>query len=483
MIHAEMLIAGHFVGGSCDQTTGKAVMKSPWNGRTIGTAAEGGANDVEAAIAAAQEAFPVWSRTPVETRAKLLGAIAEKVRGRRQDLAELLVEEIGKPITWALAEVDRMAVTFDLSAEAARTQLGPFPQDLTYDKRGGDYEGLWQRVPLGPTLCIIPWNWPYNLGAHKIGPALAVGNTIVLKPSSRSPISSLSLARLIHEAGCPPGVLNAVNIPGALAQKAARDPRVKKVSFTGSPPVGWKLKEMLPKKAVTLELGGDASVIVLEDGDLELAAARSATSAFGYAGQVCISAQHIWAVDEIYDEFREHLIRATLDCPAGDPHDPQVVCGPLIDSEAADKVMDWVDEAVSGGGRLLAGARREGNLVSPTLVEGVPAYTRLASQEVFGPVLTLDRVNDLDEAILRTNASNYGIHASVFTRSRAFAEKAMAELEVGGVVINDYPSLRFDGMPYGGVKESGFGREGVRFAVAEMSLAKSYVRRREPSWE
>lgn len=477
MPHAEMLIDGHFIGGPCDQSVPKAVIRNPYNGSVAGTAAEGGWNEAEAAMAAATEAFASWRWSTPTDRAALLSRIAAAILDRREELAELLVEEIGKPVTWARGEVDRMAVTFDLSASAA-LELGPFRQDLSYDVRGKDYEGTWQRVPLGPTLCIVPWNWPFNLAAHKIGPALAVGNTVALKPASLSPISTLTLARLIHECGCPPGVLNAVNVPGKIAERMAQDARIKKVSFTGSPEVGWGLKTLLPTKRVTLELGGDASAIVLEDADLDWTAKRCALSAFGYAGQVCISLQHVWAVESVYEAIRDKLVAATRACPTGDPRLESTVCGPLISAEEAGRVQVWIEEAVRGGGTVLAGGNREGNVLTPTLIEGVPVASKLGCQEVFGPVMTLDRVASFEEAIERVNASPYGIHASIFTKDAAKASEVARRLEVGGVVVDDFPSLRFDGLPYGGVKESGFGREGVPFTVEEMTELKSVVRRR-----
>lgn len=476
MPHAEMLIAGHFIGGPCDQSVPKAVLRNPFTGGVAGTAAEGGADVAEAAVAAAAEAFDSWRSTPVETRAHLLSRIAETVRGRRDELADLLVDEVGKPVTWARGEVDRMAVTFELSAHAAGT-LGPFTEDLAYDARGEDYRGRWQRVPLGSVLCIVPWNWPFNLAAHKIGPALAAGNTVVLKPASLSPVCTLTLARLIHECGCPPGVLNAINVPGRIAERIAQDPRIKKVSFTGSPEVGWKLKGLLPAKRVTLELGGDASAIVLADADLDWSAKRCTLSAYGYAGQVCISLQHVWADDAIYESLRDRLIEETLSCPTGDPRLETTVCGPLIHADEADRIQAWISEAVSGGAKVLAGNARNGNVLTPTLIEGVPPDSNLGCREVFGPVLTLQRVASLSAAIESVNASSYGIHASVFSRDENACEIAASQLDVGGVVVNDYPSLRFDGLPYGGVKESGFGREGVPFAIEEMTELKSVVRR------
>lgn len=476
MPHAEMLIDGHFIGGPCDQSVPKSVLKSPWDGRVVGTAAEGGPNEAEAAMAAAMEAFPRWRNSEPEAREQLLRRIADTIRERRQELAQLLVDEVGKPVTWARGEVDRMAITFDLSASAVKL-LEREDCDLGYDSRGPGYTAFRQRVPLGPSLCIVPWNWPFNLAAHKIGPALAVGNTIVLKPSSLSPVSTLELARLIHECGCPPGVLNAVNVPGKIAEKMAQDDRIQKVSFTGSPAVGWKLKALLPQKRVTLELGGDSSVIVMPGADLEWASNRIAASAYGFAGQVCISAQHVWAHADLYDELRERLRKETLECPAGDPQDEGTVCGPVIQPEEAERIEDWIREAAAGGAQVIAEGKRVGNLIAPTLIENVPFESKVGCQEVFGPVLTLSRVDSLREAVGQTNRSRYGIHASIFGEENDALSKASCELEVGGVVVNDYPSLRFDGLPYGGVKASGFGREGVPHAVDEMTEWKSVVRR------
>ncbi len=477
MRHAEMLIAGHFLGGPCDQSVGKAVLRNPWNGRIVGTAAEGGANEVEAAIGAAVEAFQSWRRSKPSDRSVLLRRIAALVRDRRDELAAILVEEIGKPITWAFGEVDRTAITFELSAEAAGGNI-PAGHPLDYDPRGKDYTAESRREPFGPVLCIVPYNWPLNLAAHKIGPALAAGNAIVLKPSGQAPLATLTLARLIHEAGCPPGVLNAVNVSGALAERAAIDPRINKVSFTGSPAVGWSLKEKLPRKRVTLELGGNASAIALDDADVEWTASRLATCAYGYAGQVCISAQHVWATPGIYASLRDRLIAATESCPTGDPANTETVCGPLISAEAASKVEEWIHEAERAGASVLVRGRHDGAFLGPTLVEDVPGTVRLGCDEVFGPVLTLALVDSLEEAIRRVNASRFGIHASIFTSREGAVAQAAAELEVGGVVVNDFPTLRFDGLPYGGVRESGFGREGVRHAFEEMTELKSVVVRK-----
>jgi acyl-CoA reductase-like NAD-dependent aldehyde dehydrogenase len=369
-----------------------------------------------------------------------------------------------------------LALTFDLAADLCEG-YGMGEVDLSYDPRGPDYSARVERFPVGPVLGIVPYNWPLNLAAHKVAPALAVGCTIVLKASSQAPLSTLALGRLIHEAGCPPGVVNTVVCPSPIAEKMALDSRIAKVSFTGSPQVGWALKERLPGKKVTLELGGDASAIVMPDADLEWATKRIVAGKFGYAGQICISVQHARVHEDVYDQMRARLTEATVECPSGDPMDPQVVCGPLISDSAADRVMEWISEAVAGGAKLLAGGTRSGRVVAPTLLENVPPHSKLGCEEVFGPVLTLSRFSSLDQAIEDVNSSRYGIHCGVFTRDPVVADRCFRELEVGGVVIDDYPTLRFDALPYGGVKESGFGREGVAYAMDEMTEPKSLVRR------
>lgn len=474
--HGENLIDGHFLGGPCDQATPKDVVCSPYDGRVVGTVATSTYQDGLAAVAAAHRAFSAWRTSPRRERQALLRRIAYQVRDRRAELAALLVAEIGKPVVWAEGEVDRLALTFDLAGDLVATYgHEALPTDL--DPRGDAYRLTVERFPLGVVLAIVPYNWPFNLAAHKIAPALATGNTVVVKPAGRSALCTLALVRLIHEAGCPPGVVNAVNLPGPEAGRLAEHPDVAVVSFTGSPAVGWGLKDRLPRKRVSLELGADSSAILHNDADLEWAIPRIVAGGFGYAGQVCIAVQHVWAHADHYQETRDRLIAATLACPTGDPDDRTTVCGPLIDNDNADRVMAWIEEARSQGAEVLAGARRQGNLVWPTLVENPPYDSRLACAEVFGPVVTLRRYSTLDEVVAAVNASAYGIHAGIFTRDLAVAHRAFSELEVGGVVVNDFPTLRFDNMPYGGVKQSGFGREGIRYAMDELTEQKALLTR------
>jgi acyl-CoA reductase-like NAD-dependent aldehyde dehydrogenase len=475
MRHAELLIDGTFVGGPCDQSVAKAIVRDPYRDKRIGTVAEGHLSELRAAIEAAQSAFPLWRRSPRYERQALLRNIARLVRERQDELVEILSLEVGKPIVWSRGEVARLALTFDFAADALAT-FGVEAAATDLDPRGAGYEARVERFPRGVIFGIVPYNWPFNLAAHKVAPALATGNTIVLKTSSQAALSTLTLARLIHDAGCPPGVVNAWNGPSEVAQRVlAEDARIRMLSFTGSPAVGWKLKSLLSDRMVTLELGGDAAAIVHHDCDMDWAVRRIVAGGYGYAGQVCIAVQHVRVHESIVADFRERLIGATRECPYGDPMEERTVCGPLISSEAADRVEAWIEEAIAGGAEALVRGRRSGNVIAPTLLERVPENCRLANEEVFGPVLTLSTFGDIDEVLGQINTSRYGIHTGIFTRDLRLARKAFDTLEVGGVVVDDYPTLRFDHLPYGGTKSSGFGREGVRFAMEEMTEPRSLV--------
>lgn len=473
-MHAELLIDGTFVGGPCDQAVGKQVLRSPFNGRFIGTAAEGGETELRACLDAAHSAFQTWRHSPRHVRQAMLRNVARLVRARASELADILVAEIGKPITAARGEVARLAITFDDAADLLATYgLEAVPVNL--DPRGMSYRCSVERFPLGVIFCIVPYNWPYNLSAHKVAPAIATGNTVIVKPSPLAPISTLTLLRLIHEAGCPPGVVNGWSGDARWVEKALEDRRVRMLSFTGSADVGWKLKGLMPDRRVTLELGGDASAIVCADADLDWALPRITSGAYIYAGQVCISIQHLLVHRSVYAESRSKLIELTANCAAGDPALEWTACGPMISLAATDRALAWMDEAKAKGAAFLAGGGRKGNVVEPTLMEGVPLDSPLACEEAFAPILTLAPFDSLDEAFASVNRSKYGIHCGVFTNDIRTAERAFQELEVGGVIVNDYPTLRFDNMPYGGVKQSGFGREGVRYAMDEMTELKTLL--------
>lgn len=465
MRHGELYLAGEFVGGPCDGSVAKAPVASPWSGRTVGSAAEAGWEHMDAALDSAQEAQKAWAGTPPHERAALLRRVAILARDHADELAAVAVEEIGKPVSFALAEAARMALTFDLSADLLSAPTGEvFPAGV--EPRGEGGFAVVDRFPHGVVLGIVPYNWPYNLAAHKLAPALAAGNAVVLKPSPLAALCSSLLARLLHAAGSPSGLVSVLNAPPEVAGRAAKDPRVAVVSFTGSEAVGYAIRAAVPDKPVLLELGGDASAIVLPDADLVHAARRVALSAYGYAGQVCISAQHAWVHESVYDEFAALLAAETERCPTGDPARPETVCGPLVHAEAADRVEAWVAEAESLGARRRAGGGREGNLVQPTLLEGVPPEAKLACEEAFGPVLDIAPVRSLDEALERAGASRFGLNAGLFTRDIRAALRAYRGLRVGTLVVGDAPSLRLDHLPYGGTKSSGGAREGVRSAVA-----------------
>lgn len=470
---------GAFVGGeeiAQPQNAEVVEVQSPWDPKWIGRSFLSSRALAESALESSLKAFETWRQSGPEERSSLLSRIADEVAHRKERLAELLVYEIGKPIVWAEGEVARLEVTFRLAAQLASTERTQ-SLDLSYDSRGKDFSGSVTREPRGPVLAFVPYNWPYNLAAHKLAPALATGNTVLLKPSPLAPISSLELVRLIHDAGCPAGVVNALNLSNDDAQWLVQHDAVKLLSFTGSPRVGWFLKSLVPKKPVVLELGGDASVIVWEDADLDWAAQRTVASAYGYAGQVCISAQHVVAGSRVLDQLRARLTEATLSCKIGSPFERDTVCGPMISEAEAARVEAWVEEARKGGATVLAGGARNGAWYPPTLIENVPPESQLSREEVFGPVLTLAGVDSLDEALARVNSSKYGIHASLFTRSESVVRACHDNLKVAGLIVNDAPTIRFDGMPYGGIKDSGFGREGVAHAMEAMTEPKVLLQR------
>lgn len=456
---------------------GTVTNRSPYDGTPVGTAPVSGSDEAFRALEAAHGAFRTWRLAPPAERQALLVRIADLVAARSEPLSQLMAREVGKPITFARAEVARLEVTFRLAAdlldEPQRTEL-----PLGLDKRGKDYRCFVEREPRGVVFGIVPWNWPFNLAAHKLAPALAAGCTVVLKPSHGAAVSTFALADIVQEAGCPDGVVNTVLCENEVAEKLLQDERVAFVSFTGSPRVGWHLKSLVPHKHVALELGGDASALVFGDADLDWAVKRVALGKFGYAGQICIAIQHARVQSSVYDEVRSRLVSATAETPYGDPLDENTVCGPLFTSDAADRVMEWIAEAENAGATVLAGGNRVGNVIEPTLIEGVPDGCRLAKEEVFGPVLTLSRFENDEDAVAQVNASQFGIQCGVFTSDHDRIERLFRSLEVGGVIANDYPTLRFDAMPYGGVKKSGFGREGVRYAYEEMTTPKALVIKR-----
>jgi glyceraldehyde-3-phosphate dehydrogenase (NADP+) len=393
----------------------------------------------------------------------------------RQELAETIVSEAGKPITYAEGEVDRCILTFSIAEEEAKRIGGEvIPLDITAAAAGRT--GITRRFPIGPIAAITPFNFPLNLVAHKVAPALAAGNTVVVRPASQTPFSSLILGRICMEAGVPKGAINVVPSPVAVAQKLLTDERIKKISFTGSDEVGWGLKDKCGKKKITLELGGNAAVIVHSDCDLDFAAERIAVGSFAYAGQICISIQRIYVEEAIFAVFKKRFLRAIKEkIGVGDPRKRTTVVGPMIDAASADRVMEWIQEAKDGGAKVPCGGKRKRNVIQPTVLTNVDPRMKISCREAFGPVVTLDAYRDFEEALNRVNDSVYGLQAGVFTRDIRRIHSAFCELDVGGVIINDYPTFRVDNMPYGGVKNSGMGREGVKYAIEEMTELKLLV--------
>jgi len=452
-------------------------VREPWTGAELGRVVLADEAHAEEATGAAVQAFArLQARTSYE-RKTVLARIAREIEGRQGVFAELLAREAGKPIAMARAEVARAVSTFDMAAEEATRIVGEvMPLDVTATTRG--YTGSWTRVAAGPVVAISPFNFPLNLVAHKIAPALACGCSIVLKPAPQTPLSSLLLAECIRQAGAPDDAVQVVPCDIAVAEKLVRDERFATLSFTGSAKVGWHLKSIAGKKRVLLELGGNAAAIVHDDGPVDAACGRVVSGAFGYAGQVCIKVQRLYLHRPIAAAFVESLVARTRALEPQSPLDPAAVCGPMIDEANARRVEAWVDEATRGGrARILCGGKRDGNRYWPTVLEvdGDGRGLKVVDEELFGPVLTVHRYDSWDEALTMADGTRYGLQAGVFTDSRARVAEAFARLHVGGLVVNDIPTFRVDSMPYGGTRDSGMGREGVRFAIEEMTERKLLV--------
>lgn len=422
---------------------------------------------IDAAIGAADRARPAMASLDPTERAKILERAAGLLEERRDTLVDELVAEGGKPLTYARAELERLLATFRISAQVA-LGLVEEPVDASWGSQTDGTQIFRRPVPVGVVGLITPFNFPLNLVAHKVAPAIAAGCPFVLKPASSTPLSALSIAAALSESGLPEGAYSVLPARGQEAEALASDARVAKFSFTGSDGVGWALHKKAGAKRVTLELGGNAAVIVDESVDSVAAAQRIAGAAFGHAGQSCISVQRVIVTEAAYEGLRHALIEATEATPAGDPRLEATVAGPMISESEAQRVGKWIDEAVAGGARVLAGGAREAAVFQPTLLENVPSGARALDEEIFGPVAVLVRVADFEAAIVETNRTRFGLQAGVLTADPARAQAAWERLVVGGVIVGDVPTWRADAMPYGGVKDSGLGREGPRYAVESM---------------
>ncbi len=435
---------------------------------------------IEAGIAAAAAAVGPMRALHGHARRGILEQCVRRFEARQDELAEQLCAEAGKPITDARGEVVRLIDTFRIAAhEAPRFGAGEvLPLDVT--PRADAYTGMWKRVPVGACSFITPFNFPLNLVAHKVAPAIAAGCPFVLKPASATPVGALMIGEVLAEAGLPEGAFSILPAHRDGADLFTTDPRLALLSFTGSAEVGWDLKARAGKKKVVLELGGNAACIVDEGTDLDDAVARLIFGAFYQSGQSCISVQRILAHRSLYEPLRARLVDATRALRSGDPRDPQTRIGPMISEKEAIRLERWIHEAVRSGGRLLCGGTRRGAWLEATLLEDVPASQPVVCEEAFGPVAVLSAFDDFEGALDTVNEGRFGLQAGVFTRDLDRAHRAWDRLEVGGVVIGDVPSFRVDHMPYGGVKDSGLGREGVRFAMEDMSEVRMLAIRRRP---
>lgn len=441
---------------------------NPYSGDLVGTTSYATAQDLEDATTAAVDAFEEMRRMPTYERANVLFRLADALAERRDEVVNLMTAEAGKPVNDSGVEVDRGVFTLRVAAEEAQRIHGEqIPLDLMASSAGRF--GVTRRVPIGPIAGISPFNFPLNLALHKVAPAIASGNTIVLKPPSYDPLTMLTFAEMVADAGLPEGAVSIMPMDRELGDRLVTDERYKLLSFTGSPDVGWDMKSRAGRKKVVLELGGNAGVIIDKDANLDFAAQRVLVGAFAYAGQVCISVQRVYIHSAVFDEFAERLVKAAESVVMGDPADPSTTLGPMIDERAVSRIHEWVQAAKSEGANILTGGEPDGRFYRPTVITNAAAESAVCAREAFAPIVNLFSFDDWDEGLERIDDSIYGLQAGVFTASLENALRAWDRLEVGGVIINDIPTYRIDHMPYGGVKDSGLSREGLRYAIEDMT--------------
>jgi aldehyde dehydrogenase (NAD+) len=462
------------VNGEWRTGEGTLEVRSPYDDAVVEELGVPTDGDVEEAVATAASTFETSSQLSVAQRAAALDHISARLNETQEENAELIAREGGKPMKWARVEAARAVSTFRWASETLRHGQDEAMR-LDTEAAFGSRFGIMRRFPVGPVLGITPFNFPLNLVAHKVAPALAVGAPIVVKPASATPLGALRLAEFFDETDLPKGMYQVLPVSSKTADGMARDERFRKISFTGSAGIGWYLKGLDPKKKVTLELGGNAGVIVHADADLDLAAQRIAFGGYYQAGQSCISVQRVLVASEVYDEFTELLTKQVEQLKVGDPMDESVDVGPVITRSEVDRIAEWVAEAEAGGAEVLTGGKAEGPFFQPTLIARTTPEMKVRCEEVFGPVCTVTPYETFSDALAEVNDSKYGLQAGVFTNDINRAFEAHRTLEVGGVIVNDVSSFRADQMPYGGSKDSGFGREGLRFAMEEMTEPRIMV--------
>lgn len=460
----KLLIDGQWVG---DGPT--LEVKNKYNGVTLGVLPIARREDLDKAISAAVRAKVVMAEMPAYKRSEILLRTAALIRERADDLAKTIAAEAGKALKFARAEVDRAQSTFTVAAEEAKRIHGEtIPLDAV--PAGDGYFGFWTRRPVGVIAAISPFNFPLNLVAHKVAPALASGNSLVLKPATTTPLVAVKLCQILQEAGLPAGAINLVVGSGStVGEWLVTDPRIDKITFTGSPDVGRHILSVAGIKKVTLELGNTSPVVIAPDADLDFVAKRCAVGAFYNSGQVCISVQRIYSQKQVYELFSDKFIHATEAMVVGDPLDERVDVGPMIDSKEVDRIESWVKEAQTAGAKVLTGGKRNGVVYYPTVLTNVKADMKVINEEVFAPVASVISCEDFEESLQQANETKFGLQVGVFTKDIDRVLKAVKRLNFGGVIINDTPAFRADHMPYGGNRQSGLGREGVRFAMEDMT--------------
>lgn len=460
----KLLIDGQWVDGGTPME-----VKNKYNEQVIGTLPTARKEDVDAAIDAAERAEDVMADMPAYRRAEILAKTAALLRERYDDFARTIAAEAGKALKYARAEVDRAISTFTIASEEAKRLHGEtVPLDAVPSGEG--YFGFWTRRPVGVIAAISPFNFPLNLVAHKVAPALAAGNTLVLKPASTTPLAAVKLCQVLMDAGLPAGAINLViGSGGTVGEWLVTDPRVDKITFTGSPDVGRHILSVAGIKKVTLELGNTSPVVVAPDADLDFVARRAAVGAYYNSGQVCISVQRIYSAKQVYEPFSEKFVHATESMVVGDPLDERVDVGPMIDPKEVERIESWVQEAQASGAQVLTGGKREGTVYYPTVLTGVSDDMKVVAEEVFAPVASVIASDDFESALKQANDSKFGLQVGVFTKDVNRVFQAVKRLNFGGVIINDTPNFRADHMPYGGNRQSGLGREGVRYAMEDMT--------------
>jgi len=462
------------VGGKKKETQEIVKIRFPYTGEICASVCQAGNVEIKDAVAAVFRGFEETRRLPTHARFRILEGLADRIHARAGELVDVMVMEGGKTRKFAITEVARAETTVRTAAEESKRIYGEIiPLDWSEDCESRT--GYLKRFPLGPVLGIVPFNFPLNLACHKLAPAIAAGNSVILKPASATPLSSLLLGDMAVEAGLPPEAISVLPCPSGRAEQLVKDPRIAYLSFTGSCAVGWHLKEIAGRKKVGLELGGNAAVIVHEDANLDYAAARIATGGFTNAGQVCISVQRVFLHRPVYERAREKILESVKKLVVGDPRDPATDIGPMIDRVKAEQAYAKVQEAVRQGARCLCGGTLEGTRFAPTVLEGTKPEMRVNREEIFAPLISLVPYDTFEDAIREANAGEYGLQVGIFTQDITRALHAFDEMNVGCVQINDIPTFRADHMPYGGVKGSGVGREGPRYAIEEMTELRLLV--------